>query len=144
MLCPVLMSAFLGWIYFVSPNGVHMAAFDCMTAGGVAHGLRFVLADAVAEGVTFAALAWYARARLGVDVLRVGTFLLRRHAAYFALLPMAALIFVATIWNKHAGYDESLEFAWLRGGDMSGGVSVCPGEEAFTAAAAALFVNATL
>ena len=28
-LCPVLMSAFLGWVYFVSPNAAHVAAFDC-------------------------------------------------------------------------------------------------------------------
>ena len=43
--------------------------------------------------------------------------------------------FVATIWVKHGGYDETLEFAWLDGGDMGGGVSVCPGEEVVEAAA---------
>ena len=124
------MSGYLAFVYFATPNGPHVAVFDGMSEADMWKGLGFVLADAVAEALTFAAIVLYAKRALGLDVLRVGAFLVRRHAAFFALMPMSALVFVAAVWLRHCGFDTNLRFDWLTAG--GGG------------AAAAAATNATL
>ena len=82
-------------------------------------GMLYNLLDSVMETFSFYIFVRLIRNTTGADVIRVGSFLVQRHALFYSTIIACSCFFFYALFDERNGCDTSFEFLWLDAEEVS-------------------------